>query len=903
MERVVTALLACGAMVSVVAWIVALLRENGVCPLDAAARFVRGLPWGGRLAVLPLFAALVVYGSVKNHSNEIGSESGFNRVERVDGDESVFNAETQSRGDAQRGEGGDFGHIFTTPNLQLLTPNDSASPPVNAVVCEDWKAFGAFEDWIYLTDGRWSFRFGTDFVEKIRIFSCGGIDFFPNGGISMLSLPVSIVPEANWGLVKSKQKSEKSEGNSLPLTSCSSLFWHCFTPSNTLVLTWQNALLFRQADMPVSLQAELFPSGAAQFRYDFSSLPDCAVLSNAAIKVMSVESSEMFSLATGTVVFVHMEAPQLPQHDYPEEVKSRFAHGNTNAYYYADMAVAKGPSIVKVKCDSESTLGSYSLVAYPGETNRIPFLIGPKYEVESEAAFSHFAVTNSEVSVSNVTDRLSLIQWPMAISFDGGNVDDGMSFGIAVNPPFVEGIVEWDGTLARSGGCPCCILGTNGTVTVSSDCECNPCVHEGSYTYEGYRARFRFTHESPPKGESGGTPDNPEVPPEEPPASVGISFDKSAVIFEDEYENSPGDVVPRRSTRVTLKCTAYGGERGGRLDVDLSGMEGLKLVSGTPPTSRGIGVRETVEFEAVYEGEAASSRENGTIARVTFTENETNIKFDDEATITVVEVVISPMKIARDNMLPGRHKFGVCEVVSCRQEPNMPLVTWDAEYGYFHLEGSMHYFHCPLYACENPIKAVVGDIELIPNISVHEPQGVIAKNVTFKDYGVHPGRAGYVGMELDVYISPFDVSFEEIDVEEVPNENGSHVGYFAMSYFSNIWYHTSGNGAGNWIKIKEDNYFGIDLAAYTESIPKVYLTGLDEEDILGWYYGYLSWHIPYGWRSSKPNGSAVLPYKHFAQDTRQELTLESNGTLTISKLNCWVSRSTNEVIMIYGEEE
>jgi hypothetical protein len=52
------------------------------------------------LAVLPLFAALVVYGSVKNHSNErgemsneIGCESRFSRVdrvERVDGGELDF---------------------------------------------------------------------------------------------------------------------------------------------------------------------------------------------------------------------------------------------------------------------------------------------------------------------------------------------------------------------------------------------------------------------------------------------------------------------------------------------------------------------------------------------------------------------------------------------------------------------------------------------------------------------------------------------------------------------------------------------------------------------------------------------------------------------------------------------
>ena len=59
MMKVWTALLVCGAAVSVVAWAVALLRENGVCPFAAVTRFVKGLPWGGRLVLLPLFLALV----------------------------------------------------------------------------------------------------------------------------------------------------------------------------------------------------------------------------------------------------------------------------------------------------------------------------------------------------------------------------------------------------------------------------------------------------------------------------------------------------------------------------------------------------------------------------------------------------------------------------------------------------------------------------------------------------------------------------------------------------------------------------------------------------------------------------------------------------------------------------
>ena len=58
----------CGAAVSVVAWIVVLCHEKGFRPFAGVTRFVRGLPWGGRLALLPLFMALVVYGSTKMES-------------------------------------------------------------------------------------------------------------------------------------------------------------------------------------------------------------------------------------------------------------------------------------------------------------------------------------------------------------------------------------------------------------------------------------------------------------------------------------------------------------------------------------------------------------------------------------------------------------------------------------------------------------------------------------------------------------------------------------------------------------------------------------------------------------------------------------------------------------------
>ena len=47
-------------------------------------------------------------------------------------------------------------------------------------------------------------------------------------------------------------------------------------------------------------------------------------------------------------------------------------------------------------------------------------------------------------------------------------------------------------------------------------------------------------------------PRHPSEPTHEPddPASFSVTFSRSAVIYEDEYEDSPDVTVPKRSTRV-----------------------------------------------------------------------------------------------------------------------------------------------------------------------------------------------------------------------------------------------------------------------------------------------------------------------------------------------------------------
>lgn len=816
-----TVLLVCAAMGSVAAWIAALCHEKGIRPFAGAVRFVRRLPWGGRLALLPLFLALVAYGGSKYVGEGqgegqgvvvgVGGESGFGRVERVDrvdGGESDYLA--QSPQSSQSGDSDNVANVemfpITNTNSQLETGT-----------------------------GNWQHSH-TGNIQQGNIHTLATLTTYS----SQLTTPHA------------------------------SLFWHAETPSNTLLLTWCNALLNRDTNSPVNIQAELFPSGGMRITHDLS----------------------------GELVTEHVPAPELPCADTLDEVLARIEGGNSNAYFFADVAVARGPAVVKVKSGRETTLGDYSFVAHSGVTNRLPFLIGPEYEVKSEAAYSHFSVTNIEVAVSNLTDRLAAVQWPVKIDFgEGYDFGGGKLFEVAVDPPFLDGIMEFDGNanggmrmLPRSGGgCGCVVSVTNGAVTVTGVCSNDTCVHEGSYVYEGYRERIELEcgmdSDEDPEPES----DDPSSPEEENEPSASVWFEEQAVIFEDEYENAPGETVPRRSTRTTLRCTAYGGERGGNLTVDLSGMDALRLVSGTPPSGRTLAPGEYVEFEAEYEGEKASSQENGTVAKVSFTENETNITFDDEDKMTVVKVEVSPVNQFPSGY-PNRHVFGVCEKFECIVTPNDVDITWGniGDIIWNEESNARRIGIMPAYSSGMVLGLAVKGNTFDINLTSVAPIGIDVKLVSVLSVSGIKGMAGDIGMSLKFSLIPDNVSFADLRISEEPSSQGIHTGYFSDPSWSGKWYHTQENGAGVWNTVDdESNYYATDRA---------YIGGCPGP----WSSGTLSWEIPNVWLPPIGRGGENVPFKTTFKVVWQTMSITPDGTVSISKHGHTVSRSTNDTITING---
>ena len=164
------------------------------------------------------------------------------------------------------------------PSVRSLTESDYAAglalarigtdetfdfaPPEGADVHADWTAYGAAKDWFkaHFTND-WSFALGTNVVDALTVFSYGTArprmkdrETF----ISPLETSLGIAPAANWE----------------QLDCGPSQFWQCLTPSNTLVMTWRNALFNRDANSPVSFQMECWPDGCIAFRYDLSRLSD-----------------------------------------------------------------------------------------------------------------------------------------------------------------------------------------------------------------------------------------------------------------------------------------------------------------------------------------------------------------------------------------------------------------------------------------------------------------------------------------------------------------------------------------------------------------------------------------------------------------------------------------------------
>jgi len=296
------------------------MHEKNIRPVQDLVTFFKKQTKTGRIILGTFFIAMWVYASVKpgdgggNGGGNGGGDGGTNNIQMVIGPGgglqplvspgAVTNNPQQGfQGGIQPPQGGllgdpapvtdqwtDFTPITSTNTTRTLDGDDfrrgfvltrvgtdeafTFVAPAGANVCADWRAFGAASDWIYLAFEDWAFRLGTNEVGRLRVFSFGMVDplvrdadghIATNCWFAPFVASLGIVPQANWPLVAGNE-------NAAPEDLAPSQFWHFVTPSNTLQLTWQNVLLDRLTNTPVSVQMEVWPSGRFTYRYDLSRL-------------------------------------------------------------------------------------------------------------------------------------------------------------------------------------------------------------------------------------------------------------------------------------------------------------------------------------------------------------------------------------------------------------------------------------------------------------------------------------------------------------------------------------------------------------------------------------------------------------------------------------------------------
>ena len=206
-------------------------------------------------------------------------------------------------------DGSEQGLTSSILNSSLFTLNSSSAsfslaavgtneafdftPPETAAVATNWLLHGASTQPLRLSFDDWVFPFGEEGYSNFTVFACGEVmpgEVNANRFLVPFGASLGIAPVANWHLLPPNCNSViRLFGDSV--ISPVSLFWSGFSPSNTLLLTWQNALLDRAATNPVSFQAELKPSGGFVFRYDLSRLVTDGPLSNAVIKAQSEDAN------------------------------------------------------------------------------------------------------------------------------------------------------------------------------------------------------------------------------------------------------------------------------------------------------------------------------------------------------------------------------------------------------------------------------------------------------------------------------------------------------------------------------------------------------------------------------------------------------------------------------------
>ncbi|MBR6733181.1 MAG: hypothetical protein IKL96_02150 [Kiritimatiellae bacterium] len=802
-------------------------------------------------------------------------------------------------------------------NREIVGRDSFANPQIRM----PWLLRGGYEDAARIVPSGWTFPWRDGIMNGITVLSRGEIRpdvrtrYFPQP----FEEPLAVVPSFNWNLLPG---------------GVSNVFWHAVSPSNSLVVTWENSPVNRDVNTITNFQAEFFVDGCFAYRYQDHAVEYAPVfpfdwdgdgLENSVdpepliagpdahgtnVEWYNNVCSNVYEAAEGGPGAVPAMADT--EVGPPGIVLSpRTSDVNTNAYYFVEVVASRGPAPIYFTADRESRLGSPVVVARGGETNHVPLLMGIEYAVTSTVPFSVSAPSNAVATMAGFNDgRAFNVKWPLL--FDLTVDDDG--YAIDVGPFDPGGTFSWG-----TGGAPHLLGGPPATChhqTFSNrvafvgcgDCNCGGATVNGQYCIENatFGLPAVFCQCMGYGGASPQAPMDPDVP------HFEVSFSRPVVIFEDAYETSPGIMVGRRSTDTALSLYAYGGTNGATVTISTAKLKNLATSSGSPVIlPERIILSPYRSFCAAFtcEGVDYSVGENDVRVQGILTEGNTGATIEDDAQLTAIRLDILATKDAPQNKCIHRHKYGIGEKTFVLQNPASPEVHLDFNDAVVRGSGGSRSIEWGLADVDHHLRMTLSGVEYIPQISIVKPSGIVGTDVHATTNGQPVGVAGGIALVQRYRVLPLDVLFDGIYIEEVPCYDViPPTGYFAFTPPSTFpRSHTRQAGAGKWLKVQKENYVGEekgrDSAMLYGALPRMMPDGtVTTNTAYGWLGGSLTWKVPFGW-GGKPAASDSDPIGVFAEDVRQVFTITPQGDLKIEKLGHSAERKIDGRIFVGGVEQ
>ena len=848
-------------------WLVLRLQEAGVHPVRYVLDQYGRLGNGGKIVVLFLVVQMTMFGGAKHGgTNDVDDVTGTNGVEIVEGGTNdVGGVEGEADG------GDDLPPLMMARRLQLpsvdgpsITEEDlvrgyrlesvvtnadiSYAMPSDAVIHGTWHVRGAYEDVMKVDFGDFRFPLGSRLCDSFWVYT--------------------------WGKVRPKLRDVANEivAGGFPMAAVpgQSRFWTEDMTNGGYLMTWENFFLDRDTNTSANVQIELCGNGDFTTRFN-----DIEATYRRVIQPNPITPDNPPDSLN----------PTMPSKPYGP-VQDLSVIEETNAYCWVDIVVERADAWVRFEGDGSSNLSDPSFAARAGETNHVIILIGKTYKVTCDMPFS--VRTKSDPAIDEWWEDAHTLwlNWPVSIWSQGDDEEmpllllgagngsrDSQDFTMYVWPTCLGGSFTWTNCCCSiSGG------GNHFSYNCNGGCGCGGCSANGYYCYEGYRI-----------GCSGGwcgcggydDPDEPRDDDPDFPPQVGISasFSKSVIFLEDEYANTPSNVVPWYSDTSSLCCSAWGGPNGGYVTVTISGDSNLIQLNGqTLPYTCDLEPYETIGFTNTYKAASESGRFQEIEVTATFIENETGWSeiACPKATAVRVEVEPATTKLGCDN----RHILGIGEVLRLFVFPSSVSADITVESGWTqNARGGDLRFICPLSNSSNGLTVNVGGDSYVPSLQVFKPQSIVCRVGRVVDFGFPVGTASGIGMQIEPIIEPESVAFTGIRMMERPTLVGATPpsGYFAAERYSDFWAHTTERGAGVWRDPNAENLFFLDTASFGEPCPSP------------WSEGTIDWDIEIGW-GDKDAVSLVDVIEDIPMRYHQITSISSDGGVKVEKFGQWVRR-------------